>query len=123
MNFDFDWEKISAGVSAAAAGALLFWNRILAARKKVADTNADIAAADGDRAMAQAGETVFTLVTQRLQSVEAELSAVRGELNTMREQLLERDNRIHFLEMHVVDLEHCLRQHGIEPPPPRKGGL
>lgn len=116
---ELDWEKIVAGLSGIGTGILLVYNRVLAARAKMANTQSEIAQADGDRAIADASRTVFELVSQRLQTVEGELTSVRQELAKVREQLRERDNKIHYLEMHIVDLEHTMRQHGIEPPPMR----
>jgi hypothetical protein len=109
-------DNILKGLLGLGIAAMTVWNRLLAAKVNTATSGAEVAKADGDRAVALAGETVFNLVSQRLQSVEGELSSVREELAKVRDQLRERDNRIHFLEMHIVDLEHCLRQHGIEPP-------
>jgi hypothetical protein len=112
-------DRIALGGLAALNVAQVVWNRILTARATTANTGAEVARAESDRAVSMAGESVFNLVSSRLQSVESELTAVRAELSGVRDQLRDRDNRIHFLELHIVDLEHCLRQHGIEPPPLR----
>ena len=120
MDVGISPDKIAVGVLGLLNVAQIMWSRILAARVKTASTGAEVAKAEGDKAVSLAGETVFNLVSQRLQSVEQELTAVRNELTSVRDQLRDRDNRIHFLEMHIVDLEHCLRQHGIEPPPMRE---
>lgn len=119
MEVALSWDKIIAGLSGIGIACLTVYNRVLAARAKLASTQAEVAQADGERAVADAGQTMFSLVTARLESVEAELTAVRKELAGVRVQLLERDNKIHYLEMHIVDLEHCLEQHGITPPPMR----
>lgn len=116
MDMSLDWNKIVAGLTGIGLAVMTLYNRVLSARVKLANTQAEVAQSDGERAIADAGQTLFNLVTKRLESVEQELSAVRQELANVREQLRERDNKIHYLEMHIVDLEHTMRQHGIEPP-------
>jgi septal ring factor EnvC (AmiA/AmiB activator) len=113
---DLSWEKIVTGATGIGAAVLVVWNRVLAAKAKLATTNADIAKSDQVTAEAVAGETVFKLVADRLTSLEGELIEMRSELGRVREQLREKDTEVHKLRMHIVDLEHCLRQHGITPP-------
>ena len=107
------WEKLVTGLGGIGLAVFAVWNRILAGKAKTANTSAEVAVSESSR-------TVFDMVTSRLSSVEAELTAVRQELLNVQGQLRERDNKIHFLEMHIVDLEHCLLQHGITPPPARQ---
>lgn len=110
------WTGILSGASVLGMAIFAVWNRILAARNKLAESNAGVAKADSDRAIADAGNTVFTLVSQRLQAVEAELTIVRQDLATVREQVRERDNKIHVMELHVMDLENVLHHHGLTVP-------
>jgi hypothetical protein len=68
-----------------------------------------VAEAGAATARAEASDSVFTLVTTRLEAVEK-------ELDRMREQLRERDRTIAEMRMHILTLEHTLRLNNIDVP-------
>lgn len=109
----FSADKIAAGIVGAAGIIWAVWERLQKARLEKANVNAGVAIADSQK-------EVYEQMRQRLADMQADVSALRMELNTLREQVRERDNKIHALEMHIKDLEHLMRQKGIEPPPFRR---
>lgn len=111
-----NWEGILAGAATLGAVGFGVWNRVLAARAKLATSNTEVAQAGQAQAEARAGESVYTLVTEQLKRVQDEQAEQRAELSKMRDQLRAKEDEVHQLRMHIVDLEHCLRQHGITPP-------
>jgi septal ring factor EnvC (AmiA/AmiB activator) len=104
-----DFTLLGGGLAAAALLASGAYNFVMKAKVNKAESG-QVAA------QAVAGETVYSLVTERLKAVEAELTRVQEELSKVRDQLREKDNEVHQLRLHITDLEHCLRQAGIEPP-------
>lgn len=111
------WMIVSPEVIAgwmASAGAIAggIWMWVLKQRKNVAETRAEVAEAGAATARAEASDSVFTLVTNRLTAMEKELIELRADL-------VEKNRRMHAMELHIVDLEHALRKAGIEPPPIR----
>lgn len=107
---------IGGGLAVVSTLVLTVWNGFLRQKVKMAETRTAEATASQTQAQAVAGETVYNLVTEQLKRVQEELTQVRNEQSQMREQLREKDNEIHVLRMHIVDLEHALVQHGITPP-------
>ncbi len=77
------------------------WERWI--KNKVMSANAE-----AQVAIAEAQQSVYQMLTQRLESLEKELQTVRQELSE------ERGIR-RRLEDHVVSLEHFLRSKGLDP--------
>jgi uncharacterized protein HemX len=105
-----DWQAL--GGYAAAAGALATgaWAWWLKQQKARAETRADVAEADAARTVADAQQTIYKTLTERLTTLEAEMRAVRAELDSERQH-----NR--RLTLHIWKLEGLMRKAGIEPPP------
>ena len=107
---------IGGGLAAASTIAMAVWNGYLRNRVKMATSTAEAATEKQKEAQAVAGETVYTLVTEQLKRVQDELERVRSEVDKLRDQLRAKEDEVHQLRMHIVDLENCLREHGITPP-------
>lgn len=112
----FDWESLGAIgglISAAGAGIYAGWQKVKNNRANSAVKEAESGAATS---RAEASGAVFDMVKQQLADVQTRLTQAEHRIDTLREQIAERDNKIHTLEMHIRDLEHTMRQHGLEPP-------
>lgn len=105
-----DWSTIGTGVVAIGALATAAWQKLQSMRTEKAKANADVAIADSQK-------EVYQQMNERMTSMDAQITRLQGEVDTLRTQLRERDNKIHSLEMYVSDLQHILTQHGIDVPP------
>lgn len=98
------------GVLAAIGGlAVGAWQWILKARVQKASTGADVAVAKSE-------ERVYEQMTARLASMEEESKRLRSELDELRAKVMALELDRHRLKLHVADLEHTLKRHGIDPP-------
>lgn len=97
-----------------AGGAYAWW---LKQQKNAAEVKADVAGSNADRAVADAQQTVYKLLTDRLTKLEAEVSDQRKELNACRVELDAERRHSRALEIHVRKLEAMMRSAGITPPP------
>jgi|SRR5688500_15217458 len=86
------------------------WMAILKGRVKTAQTGADVA-------IAQSQGEVFAQMKERLTDLAGQVERLTQNVDQLREQIRERDNKIHALEMHIRDLEHIMRDKGLQPPP------
>lgn len=98
---------VLAAIGAVATGAWAWW---LKNRKDTASTKADVAKAEAAEQVADAQQTIYKLLNERLNTLESEVRALREELATER-----RHSR--RLEAHIWRLENLMRKAGIEPPP------
>lgn len=105
-----DWSTIGTGIVAIGALATAAWQKLQSMKTERAKTSADVAIADSQR-------EVYQQMNERMTSMDAHITRLQEEVGTLREQLRERDNKIHSLEMYVSDLQHVLHKHGIEVPP------
>jgi hypothetical protein len=94
--------KILLGIGAVGGSIWLAYERWLNSKLKSANNDAGVAVAD-------AQQTVYTMMTARLESLDKEVT----ELRRMVEQ--ERHHRM-LLEKHVWKLENMLHKAGVEPP-------
>lgn len=106
-------ETLGAGIVAAAGIAYAAWMKIQAMRATKSNTDAKVAIAESQK-------EVYEQMKERLASQEAHLSRLQAEVDKLRENILERDTKIHHLELYVQDLQYVLHQHGIDIPPMRK---
>lgn len=98
----FDWGAIgtaAAAVSALATGAWAWW---LKNKKSVAETNSQVAVAD-------AQQTVYKLMTDRL-------TALEGDVKELRAELAEERKHSRALERKLAALEAWIRAQGLTPP-------
>lgn len=110
MSNDFDWGAVGGAITAIGigiGGVYAWWQNT---QKKAAQNRADVAESNADRSVADASNTVYTLLTDRLKRVEAELLAMRGELSAERKH-------IRRLTMHIWLLEGLMHKANIDPPP------
>lgn len=101
---------LGAGIVATASIAVAAWKSLQAMRTEKAKTSADVAIAESQK-------EVYQQMNERMTSMDAHITRLQAEVDTLRTQLRERDNKIHSLEMYVSDLQHILQQHGIPVPP------
>lgn len=90
-----------------AGGAWAWW---LKHQRETALTRADVAESNADRTVADAQQTVYKLLSDRLTTLEAEVRSQRTELDRERAH-----NRL--LTLHIWKLEGLMRKAGLEPPP------
>lgn len=96
------WGQIVLGVATLATG--IGW-----AREKMIKTRVESANADAQVAVAGSQEAMFTMLTNRLATLEKDLQSVREELATERAHSRR-------MEIHIFKLESMMRKAGIEPP-------
>jgi hypothetical protein len=95
-----------ASVGLLAGGA---WAWVLKTRKAQAETRADVAESDSARTVADAQQTVYKLLIERVTTLEADMRQVRAELTTERAHSRK-------LELHIWRLEGLMRKANLEPP-------
>lgn len=105
-----DWQAIGTALGAVGMVAGGIWAWWLKNQRSQANTRAEVAEAGAERAVADAQQTVYKLLTQRVETLEQEMRAVRAELDAERKHSRR-------LEMHIWRLERLMRNAGIEPPP------
>lgn len=111
-----DWAAIGGWLATAGTAAGFVLTGWLKKRRELADMKVSKAEGEAAISRAEASATVFELVKNQLADVSARLSTAEGRIDALREQVADRDNKIHALEMHIRDLERTMRQHGIEVP-------
>lgn len=102
-------EQVGMGVVAAAslvANIWQWWNK----------SKVDKAADGAQVAIAESQGVVYAQMKERLSDLAAHVDRLTAKVDEMYIQIRERDDRIHAMELHIKDLEHTLRQHGIDPP-------
>lgn len=104
-----DWGAVGsalAAIGAVAGGAYAWW---LQRGKAAAAARADVAESDATVTILDSQRTVYTLLTERLTTLETDMRTVRAELATERQHSRR-------LELHIWRLEGLMRNAGIEPP-------
>lgn len=107
-----DITMISTVVGAVAAAVWAGYERWQKMRVQSAKNGADLAYERAER-------DVYEQMNQRMTSMDAQITRLQGEVDTLRTQLRERDSKVHALELYVADLQHILHTHGIDVPPMR----
>jgi len=95
-----------ASIGAVAGGIYAYWLKV---QKDRATTRADVAEADTQRSVADAQQSVYKLLNERLTTLEAEVRAQRVELDAERKHSRK-------LVLHIWRLEGLMRKAGLEPP-------
>lgn len=95
-----------AALGAIATGAWAWW---LKNQKTVAQTRAEVAESDRDRAVADSEHSLYKLLSQRVEALEAEIRELRSELSQERKHS-------RALEIQVYRLENFVREKGFNPP-------
>lgn len=98
----FDPNAVGVGISAIFGIAGVIWGWVQKQRTVVSETKARVAEDDRDREMANSAGTLYSLLNERLKTVEAELRELKAH---SRKQ-----------EVHITKLEQLMREHGITPP-------
>lgn len=111
-----DWQVVGGAIATVGVAISGVWVGFLKRKKDLAESKVTVAEASAAASRAEASEAVFALVQRQLTDVSSRLAAAESKIDTLLEQVRERDNRIHALELHVIDLESTLRKHGIDPP-------
>lgn len=88
-------------------GGYAWWLR---SQRDHAAARADVAESNADRTVADAQQTVYKMLTERMSSLEGDVRGLRAEL------ALERRNG-RRLALHIWKLETLMRSAGLEPPP------
>lgn len=104
-----DWNVIGGVLAAVGAIATGAWGWWLKNRKDTAATQAHVANARASEEVADAQQTIYRLLNERLNTLEVEVRGLRDELATER-----RHSR--KLEVHIWRLEGLMRGAGLEPP-------
>lgn len=97
-----DSQMIATGLSSIAAVSALVWGWVQKQRTVVSETKARVAEDDRDREMANSAQTLYSMMNERLKTVENEM----------------RDLKMYSrkLELHISKLEFMMRQAGLTPP-------
>lgn len=96
------WTNILLGVGAAGGVLWAAWERWIKNKVVAANSEAQVA-------ISAAQETVYTMMTNRLESLEKEMQAVRAELAAERAHGRK-------LELHIFKLESLMQKANLEPP-------
>lgn len=113
---DWSWEglgAVGAVITAAITSIYAGWQKVKNNKATTAVREAEVGAATS---RAEASGAVFDMVKQQLADVQTRLTQAEHRIDTLRDEVAARDSKIHSLEMHIRDLEHTMRKHGIEPP-------
>lgn len=94
--------KIILGMAGAGGFIWAAWERWIKNKVVAANSEAQVA-------ISAAQETVYTMMTNRLEALEVEMRSVRAELATEREHGRK-------MEIHIFKLESMMRKAGLEPP-------
>lgn len=105
-------EKIGAGVIAVGGVLTVVWQWLVKNRVTTAKTAADVA-------IAASQAEVYSQMRERLTDLATHVERLTANVDLLREQLRERDHKVHSLELYVIDLQHILHTHGIDVPPMR----
>lgn len=107
MALDLGTLGTAAGVlTTIGTAAWAWWERT---RKNHAETKADVAQSDAERAVADSQTTVYKLLTDRLAMVEKDVTVLRTELAAERAHSRK-------LEMHIWRLENLMRASNLTVP-------
>lgn len=104
-----DWTAIgtaAATLSAVGTGAWAWW---LKNRQATANTRAEVAESDAQRAVADSQMTIYKLLNERLTTLESEVRGLRLELAAERQHSRK-------LELQLQKLDRWIRARGLEPP-------
>ena len=104
-----DWTVVGSGLAAIGTLAGGIWAWWLKNQRAQANTRAEVAEAGAERAVADAQQTVYKLLSDRL-------TALEGEVRTLRDELSAERKHSRRLELHIWRLEGLMRKAGIEPP-------
>lgn len=104
---------IVVGLGTIVGGGYAWW---LKQTKAKAVTRADVAEADASRKVADAEGTVYALMERRLAALEAEMGTVRAELQAERNHSHQLQRQANRMELHIMRLEHQMKQAGLEFP-------
>lgn len=110
MSAAIDWSTVGGAITAIGIGVGAVWAWWQKTQRTQATTRAEIAEAKADEVVADAQQTVYKLMVQRLSALEDEMRAVRDELARERQH-----NR--RLTMRIWELEGLMHQAGITIPP------
>lgn len=110
MSGTLDWSTIGGAITALGIGIGAVWAWWQKNQRTQATTRAEVAEAKADEVVADAQQTVYKLMVQRLAALEDEMRAVRAELASERQH-----NR--RLTMRIWELEGLMHKAGITIPP------
>jgi uncharacterized protein HemX len=86
------------------------WAWVVLQRKKLADTRADVAAAEAVRTVADSQRLVYTQMSDRM-------TAMEGDIKELRAELAEERKHSRALEQKLAALMAWIRAQGLTPPP------
>lgn len=116
-----DWNAIGTAVAAVvltvgtmAGGAWAWWQKN---QRNQAATRADVAESNAEKTVADAQQTVYKLLVERLAALEKESIAQREDLRAVRTELDAAQSHSRALVLHVWKLEGMMRLAGLTPPP------
>lgn len=110
------WEPVVAGLGSLGGLLGIAWAWVLNQRKRLAETRAVTAESGAAASRAEANAAVFDMVKSQLADFQARLSIAENRIDDLRQQVMDRDSKIHSMELYVMDLEKILLENGITPP-------
>lgn len=99
---ELDMQSIWTGLASAAGIAGIIWGWVQKQRTVLSETKTKVAEDDRDRELATSAQTLYSMLNDRLKTVEQEQKDLR--MYTRK------------LELHVLKLEKLMRDNNIEPP-------
>lgn len=103
-------KELGAGATAIAALAAGAWQWLLKNRAEKAKVGAEVA-------IAQSQGEVYNQLNERLKMLGDQLNDCNVRIDKLLEQNREKDEQIAKMKLHILQLEHTLRLHSINPPP------
>ncbi|WP_408953037.1 hypothetical protein [Lysobacter sp. Hz 25] len=105
-----DWAAVGASVAAVGAVAGGIWAAWQNKLKTAAQTRAEVAESNASTAVADAQQTVYNLLKERVTTLE-------NDMRTVRQELAEERSHSRKLVEHIWTLEGLMREAGMTPPP------
>lgn len=105
-----DWAAVGAALAAVGAVAGGIWAAWQNKLKTAAQTRAEVAESNASTAVADAQQTVYNLLKERVTTLE-------NDMRTVRQELAEERSHSRKLVEHIWTLEGLMREAGMTPPP------
>jgi hypothetical protein len=89
---------------------------IMKHKVKMAETRSDVASANSERVAADAQSALYTIMTDRLNSVESQLTGLRNALEDEKKKNRKFYFKTRLMELHIKRLETLMKSAGLDVP-------
>lgn len=110
------WSAIGTVVGGLVVAATTTYGLVMRHRVKMAEVQSSVAIANSDRVEANAQSALYTVMTDRLTSVEAQLSGLRDSLEEEKKKNRKFYFKTRIMELHIKRLETLMKSAGLDVP-------